>query len=107
MFFSSPPTASTAGPSSPEVDRQRRIPAGSADRQLVGPVPVSDDAHHRVVARHLDRPVMVEDRVAERRKPVRGIVIGEADRLVGAVGTGQHQRVGHRPGRPGIGASSR
>jgi hypothetical protein len=82
-----------------EVDGQRCVPARAANRQL----PTVDDADHRVVARHVDRPVVVERRVAECRKTRRGIVFGEADGLVGAVGTGEHQRVGHL----GIGSGDR
>ena len=92
MFLSSPPTASTAGPLAGQLDRQRRVAAGPADRQLAA----VDHPHHRVVARHMDRAVVVEHGVTERRKPLRGIVVGETDRFVGAVGAGQHQRVGTR-----------
>ena len=74
-------------PAHPEVDRQRREPPGAADRQLV-PVHHAD---HGVVARHVDRAVVVEHGVGKRGQPFRGVGGGEADGLVGAVGAGHHE----------------
>jgi hypothetical protein len=47
-----------------QVDRQRRIPAGPADRQFA---PV-DHPHHGVVTWDVDRAVVVEDGIAQGRK---------------------------------------
>ena len=37
---------------------------------------------------------MIEDSITESRKSLSGILVGKADGFVGAVGAGQHQRVG-------------
>ena len=46
---------------------------------------------------------MVEHRIAQTESRSCGIVVGKADRLIGAVGAGKHQRVGDAPAGTGHG----
>ena len=62
---------------------------------------IVDDPHHRVVARHVDGPVVVEYHVGESGQLLGGVVVGVTDGLVGTVGAGQHDRF--RWGDPGAG----
>ena len=69
-------------------DGQRRVSARAPDRQL----DAVDHPHDRVIAGHQDGPVVHQPAVGEVRKPVEGIVIGEADRLATQIARRHHQR---------------
>ena len=56
-----------------------------------------DGADDRVVAADVDRTVVEEERVGDRREPLERVGILVGDRLVGAVAGGHHQ---HVPGGP-------
>ncbi len=46
-----------------EIDGERDVTPGAADRQLT----IVDDPYHRVVTRHMDRSIVVKHRVGEHR----------------------------------------
>ena len=75
------------GASAGEPDRQGRVAARAADRRH----PAGDAADHRVVARHVDRPVVEEECIHERREPHGCVGIGVGDRLLSEVAGGHHQ----------------
>ena len=108
VFFSSPPTASTGGPRTPSVDRQRRVPPGAADRQLA---PVHH-AHHGVVARHVDRAVVRRARrrraraaVPRRRRPSKQM--GSSERLALVITSGADVGLAAAGGAPACTAAAR
>ena len=85
--------------------RRRPAPAGPAtgsatgngayprDRRTGSRSP-SHDPDHRVVAGHVDRPVVPEPGVGETGQPGQGLVVVGDDRLAGQVAAGHHQHRG-------------
>ena len=73
-------------------DRQRRVAARPADRQLL----TVDDPHNGVVARHVDRAIVREPRVGDAAQSGARVGILERDRFVGEVAARQHQDLGYR-----------
>ena len=71
-------------------DRQRRVPAGTAQRQLKALIV---DGDHRVLARHMDRPVVAQHRIGQTGDPIQ-ILLAVDDRRAALVGRGHHQRDG-------------
>ena len=57
------------------------------------------DPDHRVVARDVDGPVVQQPRVGDGRQSLPGVLVLEADGLVGQVAAGHHQDAGRRGGR--------
>ena len=98
VVLSSPPTASSGGASSGSANRQRRV-AAAAPHRLHGAV---DDPDHRVVARDVDRAVVVQPRVGDARQAHVGLGGLGGERLVAEVAGGEHERVGRRPGEVGV-----
>ena len=68
----------------PRAPQRQRAPAG---------VPRADDAHDRVVGPGLDRAVVGQKEVGDRRQARQRVVVAERDRLIGNVAAGHHQRV--------------
>lgn len=73
-----------------EGDRQRSVPARTADRELLAVA----DPHHRVVARDVDRAVVGQPGVGERGEPDQRLGVVGDDRLAREVAAGQHQQPG-------------
>ena len=81
-----------------QVDRHRRVAPGATDRERVA----VDDPHHRVVAGHVDRPVVGEPGVRQLREPAERVGVVGDDRLAGHVPARHHQHAGagESPGSP-------
>ena len=75
-----------------QPNRQRRVAARAADRQFV----TVDQADHRVVARHMDRPVVTDPCIGDAPQPLPSVRVLEADRLVGEVAARHHEDLRRR-----------
>lgn len=73
-----------------QTHRQRRIAPRSSDRELAR----IDDAHHRVVARNMDRPIVGAERIGQRHEPSTRVVVVEHERFIADVAAGHHQQTG-------------
>src|SRR5579862_1542105 len=71
-----------------KLDRLRRIASRTALRNFAP----SRNAHDTVVSANMDLPVVNQKIVGDRREPLRRIVVGVCDRLVGNVAAGKDDR---------------
>ncbi len=81
-----------------QANGQRRV-AAAAPHRLRGAV---DDPHHRVIARVVDRAVVVQPRVGDPRQARIGLGGLGGERLVAEVAGGEHERVEGRPREVGV-----
>ncbi len=79
-------------PRSGEREARGHVPARAPHGRRVRSVRQRDDAHDRVVGARLDRPVVDEEQVGERREPLERLRVSEADRLIGDVAARHHER---------------
>ena len=78
-----------------QADAGRCVPARAAQHQR-GRAQRAEGAHHGVVGAHVDRPVVGEQQVGDRRQALQGVGVVVGDRLVGEVAAGHHQSGAHR-----------
>src|SRR5262245_50201621 len=70
-----------------QLDRRRRIAARSPKRQHL----IINNLYDRIVAAHMDRPIVTQINVGDARKTLKGIVIEGSDRLIRDVAARHHE----------------
>ena len=107
MFLSSPPTASVGVTSTGRATGSGAYPRERPHRLRR----TVDHPDHRVVTRHVDGPVMGEQRVGQLAQADLRLGVVDTDRLVREIPRGEHERRGgtasrRAPARRGGGATA-
>jgi hypothetical protein len=72
------------------MERLRRVTSGPADRDLTS----AKNADDRIVGSDVNRPIVRQEKVCDRREALEGIVVRVRDGLIGDIAAGEHERSG-------------